>query len=129
MSEAVTIEALQKVLQQAQQEGDESGWQREALCCVLQTEVKELEADQRVYMSSEMYGNSRYHLVERRDDGIQLEQVDVGDRWNRRINFSQDEIPPLLKTLLLWYLKTVQPRRQHQEEEGDGLGDVEEHPF
>ena len=118
MSEEVTMESLQKVLQEAQQEGDEGDWQREALCRLLQTEVKEVEAGQRVYVSSQEYGKKRYHLLERVYDGVQIEQVETGEKWSKRVNFSTDEIPATLKTLLIWYLEDVW--RQEQEEE---------HPF
>jgi hypothetical protein len=112
-------------------------WQIDALTALLATEtkeVKEVEEGQRLYTSSASYGNSRYHLLERVYDGVQVEQVEVGEKWNKRVNLYSDEIPPVLKTLLTWYLEEVRQRNEMAAttpaaSSDDSLGDLDEHPF
>jgi hypothetical protein len=83
-------------------------WQVEAVRRLLETEVHEVEEGGRVYASSATYGISRYHLLDRRYDGVQIEQVDIDEKWSKRVNLWTDEIPMVLKTLLSWYLEDVQ---------------------
>jgi hypothetical protein len=108
-------------------------WQIEALQALLETETKEVEAGQRVYVSSQEYGNSRYHLLERVYDGVQVEQMETGEKWNKRVNLYTDEIPATLKTLLTWYLEDVRQRQEQQQAAAatpdEGLGDLDDHPF
>src|SRR5579875_2724824 len=95
--------------------------QFEALQKLLQeTSVHEVEKDQRVYTSSSVYGSSRYHLLDKVHDGVQIEQMDVDEKWSKRINFCLDESPFVLKTLLIWYLEAMQPPDN---------GDLDDHPF
>ncbi len=88
---------------------------------LLETKIQEVEEDQRVYISSGSYGNSRYHLLDKRYDGVQIEQVDTGEKWSKRINFSTDEIPVVLKTLLVWYLKGEKEKALIAALEGEDL--------
>ncbi len=111
-------------------------WQIDAIQALLETETKEVEAGQRLYTSSETYGNSRYHLLEKRYDGIQVEQVDIEEKWNKRVNLYSDEIPPILKTMLTWYLEGVRQRNETaattpatSSDDDDSLGDLDDHPF
>jgi hypothetical protein len=97
-------------------------WQLEALQQLLVTEVHEVEEGCRVYLSSPTYGTSRYHLLDRRFDGVQIEQIEVDEKWSRRINLRDDELPALLKTLLSWYLEDE--RRKAEAGSGD-----DDHPF
>lgn len=87
-------------------------WQLEALQKLLETEVHEVEHGSRVYISSATYGTSRYHLVDRRFDGVQIEQIEVDEKWSRRVNLREDELPVLLKTLLSWYLEDVRSKAE-----------------
>lgn len=117
MSETAFVAEKENVMEQ---------WQIDALQKVLETQTKEVEAGQRVYTSSQTYGSSRYHLVEKRYDGVQIEQVDSEEKWNKRVNLYTDEIPVFLKTLLTWYLDDTQQRQQQQD---DGLGDLDDQLF
>ncbi len=99
-------------------------WQVEALEALLATETTEVEANSRVYTSSKTYGDSRFHLISKRYDGIQIEQTNIDDKWGSRVQLQSDEIPATLKTLLTWYLETKNPA-QHPED----LGDLDDHPF
>jgi predicted DNA-binding protein len=98
---------------------------------ILAVETKEVEPGQRVYTSSPAYGNSRYHILEKRYDGLQIEQVDVEEKWNKRVNLYGDEKPALLKMLLIWHMEEA---RQQQETvmvapPDDGLPTLDDHPF
>jgi hypothetical protein len=99
-------------------------WQFEALQQLLSIEVHEVETGSRVYISSETYGTSRYHLVDRRFDGVQIEQIEVDEKWSKRVNLRDDEVPALLKTLLSWYLEDVRRKA-----EAEASGDNDAHPF
>lgn len=113
-------------------------WQIDALTALLATETKEVEAGQRLYTSSASYGNSRYHLLERVYDGVQVEQVEVGEKWNKRVNLCSDEIPQVLKTMLTWYLEEMKQELERKASgtsdkddflSDDSLGDLDDHPF
>jgi hypothetical protein len=115
-------------------------WQQEALEALFEAQIQEVEEGQRVYVSSDEYGKSVYHLVEKRSNGIQIEQIDVDEKWSKRINFSSDELPAVLKTLLLWHLEAVQEQqrlRAEQQAPGaanlggalDELDELDERPF
>ncbi len=99
-------------------------WQLEALQALLATETTEVEENSRVYVSSKTYGDSRFHLISKRYDGVQIEQTNIDDKWGSRVQLQHDEIPAALKTLLTWYLETKNPV-QHTED----LGDLDDHPF
>ncbi len=96
-------------------------WQVEALHKLLEeTSVNEVEKGQRVYTSSSTYGSSRYHLLEKVHHGIQIEQLDIDEKWSKRLNFCVDELPVVLKTLFTWYLEEMQK---------SGDDDLDDHPF
>jgi hypothetical protein len=103
-------------------------WQIEAIENLLETKVNEVEQGQRVYTSSGTYGNSRYHLIDKRYDGVQVEQVDIDEKWSKRVNFYTDEIPAVLKAWLTWYLEEI--RQKEQQPADDFLGDMDDsQPF
>jgi hypothetical protein len=106
-------------------------WQIEAVQALLATPTNEVEGNQRVYISSETYGRSRFHLIDKRYDGVQVEQVDIEEKWGKRVNFSSDEVPHVLKTLLTWYLEERQQTQERKASTDDALGDLDddEHPF
>jgi hypothetical protein len=99
-------------------------WQLEALQQLLLTEVHEVEKGSRVYTSSATYGTSRYHLLDRRYDGVQIEQVETDEKWSKRVNLSNDEIPAVLGTLLSWYLED-----ERKKATAESPSDEDEHPF
>jgi hypothetical protein len=86
-----------------------------------ETPLNEVEEGQRVYTSSSVYGSSRYHLLDKVHDGVQIEQMDIDEKWSKRINFCLDELPFVLKALLTWYLEAVQQQPINN--------DLDEHPF
>jgi hypothetical protein len=110
-------------------------WQIEALQALLETQVSEVEEGQRVYCSSMNYGGSLYHLIDKRGDDIQIEQIDVDEKWSKRVIFHDSEVPVLLKTLLLWYLEDVKLELDRKASGNgdflpdDGLTDLDTHPF
>lgn len=111
-------------------------WEVEAIEALLETKTKEVE-EFRVYLSSPSYGTSRYHLVEELSGDVQIEQIDTGEKWSKRINFEADELPGLIKTLLTWHLEQVRAQRERAARAGatsgsgdfDDLGDLGDHPF
>jgi hypothetical protein len=105
-------------------------WQREALAALLATKTTQVEEGTRIYVSSTTYGDSRYHLLSKKYDGIQLEQTNIEDKWGSRIHLQSDELPAVLGTLLIWYLEGVRPRSEEAAPgDDDSLGDLDEHPF
>jgi hypothetical protein len=101
-------------------------WQIDAIQKLLvDTEVKQVER-KRFYISSQTYGDSRYHLVDRRHNGVQIEQTTIDEKWGSRVNLQEDEIPAVLKVLLTWYLEDISQSQSNQED--DDL-DLEAHPF
>jgi hypothetical protein len=89
-------------------------WQIEAIEKLLETGINQVEAGERVYISSQLYGSSRYHLIDKKADGIQIEQVNVDEKWGSRVQFKGDELPKLLRTLLEWYLEDyLEPSSDH----------------
>jgi hypothetical protein len=106
-------------------------WQIEAIQALLTTPVNEVEANQRVYISSETYGHSRFHLIDKRYDGVQVEQVDIEEKWGKRVNLSSDELPHVLKTLLTWYLDERKREQACKALTDDTLDDLDddERPF
>ncbi len=99
-------------------------WLLEAVQRLLSTEVHEVETGSRVYTSSATYGTSRYHLLDRRYDGIQIEQVELDEKWSKRVNLSSDEMPAVLRTLLLWYLED-----ERKKATAESCGEEDERPF
>jgi len=108
-------------------------WQRDALEALLKTETKQVEEGTRVYVSSKTYGDSRFHLLSKKYDSIQIEQTNIDEKWGSRINLQSDALSAVLGTLLTWYLEGVRPRSPRSEEtipgDDDALGDLDEHPF
>lgn len=104
-------------------------WQFEELKKLLETEVKELEPGKRIYTSTSTYGTGFYHMIDKRYDSVQIEQVDVDEKWNKRVNIYQDEQAALIKTLLLWYLEEHKPKEKVEDSSDDALGDLDDHPF
>lgn len=86
------------------------------------TETKQVE-EQRIYISSKTYGDSRFHIISKLDNGIQIDQTNIDEKWGSRVFIQNDELPALIKTLLCWYLDT------EEWEYTDDLGDLEAHPF
>ncbi|MBO0777224.1 MAG: hypothetical protein J2P37_00150 [Ktedonobacteraceae bacterium] len=87
-------------------------WQVKAIAQLMQTDLSVLEPDgSRVYVSSRTYGSSRYHIINQREDGIQVEQMNVDEKWPSRINVCADEIPAFVKTLLGWMLEALESER------------------
>jgi hypothetical protein len=107
-------------------------WKIEMLQQLLEANSTEVEVGQRVYISSEAYGNHRYHIVDRRYDGIQIEQLEMDEKWSKRMNFHRDEVPRLLKSLLTWYLedmRKVPKGTSTTMSDVDDLGELDDHPF
>jgi hypothetical protein len=107
-------------------------WQHDALEALLATETKQVEEGTRVYVSSKTYGDSRFHLLSKKYDSIQIEQTNIDDKWGSRVNLQSDELPAVLGTLLTWYLEGVRPPSEEAAAGAgdDDLSDVEdEHPF
>ena len=105
-------------------------WQIDAIQAILEIPVSEVEEGSRVYLSSATYGNSRYHMIDKKYDSIQVEQVDIEEKWGKRVNIYTDEIPQLLKTLLVWHLSGVKSLQESTAKIGeDALGDLDDHPF
>ncbi len=116
-------------------------WQLQALESILETDIKEVEAGERVYISSPSVGPSCYHLLSKVYDTIQIEQLETGEKWSKRVYFSADELPALMKTLLLWHFDEITRMREDEEREQtrkeqiaagitpDPLADLDDHPF
>jgi hypothetical protein len=105
-------------------------WQIDALATLLATETKEVEEGSRVYVSSKTYGDSRFHLLSKKYDGIQVEQTNIEDKWGSRVNLQTDEVPAVLKTLLSWYLEEVKKEQDRKpSDDEDPLGDLDDNPF
>lgn len=97
---------------------------------LLEIEIKEVEENQRVYVSPDVYGKSLYHLIDKKYDGIQIEQVDIDEKWGKRVNLSFDELPVVLATLLKWYGEKLQAQQAAQSSfANDGFKDLDDHPF
>jgi hypothetical protein len=111
-------------------------WQQEALQALLETGIKEVEEGSRVYVSSKIYGDSRFHLVSKKGDGVQIEQTNTDEKWGSRVQLQADEIPAVLKTLLTWHLEEVKLKLDRKASGGDdflsdddALADLDTHPF
>lgn len=104
-------------------------WQIDAILQILDLPVQELETNSRFYLSSDAYGDSRYHMINKRSDSIQIEQTEVDNKWGSRVNIPTDELPRLVKILLQWELENIK-QKQDQDQAGDpDLGDLDDHPF
>jgi hypothetical protein len=104
-------------------------WQVEALQKLLdETMVSEVEPGQRVYTSSTAYGPERYHLLDKLHNSMQIEQLEVDEKWSKRVTFYSDEVPFVLKALLVWHLEDVRKRQEALSSDGDA-GDLDDQPF
>lgn len=104
-------------------------WQLQALQTLLATETTHVEL-KRVYTSSKTYGDSRFHLLSKRYDGVQIEQTNLDDKWSSRVSFQTDELPAVLKTMLSWYLDDIQQQQETMVNPIDpSLDDLDDHPF
>ena len=83
--------------------------------------LQEVEAGYRVYVSDQVYGTSRFHVVSKKSDGIQIDQINIDEQWSKRINIPSGSLPAFLSIFLMWYLKTVEMPAE--------LGDLDDHPF
>jgi hypothetical protein len=111
-------------------------WQYDALVKLLETPRKEVETGKRFYFSSATYGSGLYHLLDKKYDGVQIEQVDIDEKWNKRVNLYTDEIPGVLAALLTWHLEQVKEELAQEAKykdgaflKDDGLGNLDDHPF
>jgi hypothetical protein len=112
-------------------------WQIDALVKLLSVDAEnkgiatEL-SETRVYLQSPYYGESRYHVVTLHPDGdIVIDQVDGSEKYQQRVSLETQEVAPLVRTLISWYLRAVE---QQEQAPNDGLGeysvnDIDEHPF
>ena len=103
-------------------------WQIEALQALLAMETKQVE-ETRVYVSSKTYGDSRFHLLSRRYDGVQIEQTHIDEKWGSRVQLYTDEVPAVLRTLLSWYLEDVKQEQDRKQSSDGELGDLEDAAF
>jgi hypothetical protein len=111
-------------------------WLIDAIQGILGTSMIEVEEGQRVYSSSKNYGTSLYHLIDKRVDGIQIEQIDTDEKWSKRVILYDQEVLVLLKTLLIWHFEEVKERLDREAGKAnddflndDSLGDLDDHPF
>ena len=82
-----------------------------------------MEYSTRVYTSSKTFGKSRYHLIDKKYDSVQIEQVNIDEKWGSRVILQSDELPALLKTLLMWYLEDAEKAATSE------LEDLSDNPF
>ena len=94
-------------------------WKIKAIEEILDCDAKQVE-DKRFYLSSKVYGDSRYHLIDKRHNGVQIEQLNIDEKWGSRTFLQEDEIKPFLKVLLQWYIDDATD---------DSLSDLDDHPF
>ena len=111
-------------------------WQVDAINAILEIETKEVEeGGTRVYISSKTYGDSRFHLLSKKYDCVQIEQTNIEEKWGSRVQMQDDELPALLKTLLIWHLDEVRQANERAQSlkeyavTDDSLGDLDDHPF
>ena len=102
-------------------------WQAEELQALLALPTHQVEEGLRIYTSSRTYGTSRYHLIEKRYDGVQIEQIDSEEKWSKRLNLHEDELPAVLAALLRWHLDAVKPAYVTNPTPDES--EEEEHPF
>lgn len=114
-------------------------WQLDAVAQLLNdTAVDEKAArvrvsENRLYLQSRQFSESRYHVVFKDDYDRQfvIEQIDADNRYMQRLTLQADELPGLLGVLLRWHLEAVQQDTEaskHPYASSD-LGDLDDHPF
>jgi hypothetical protein len=109
-------------------------WQIDALMKLLEEAgISVNVADGRVYLHSSVYGDTRYHMVSRAYDGdVVIDQIDMSEKYQQRVTLESQEVGPLLRALLLWYLERCKPEEQTEQvssSENDSLGNLDDHPF
>lgn len=120
-------------LEEQQELGEElifEPWQMEVLHKLLQTKVKEVDEITHITTTIE-YGQRLHHLITNRCDCIQIDQVDVDEKYQQRIKLFAEEQAAILKTLLLWYFKEHEPKKKVDDNflANDALGDLDDPPF
>lgn len=106
-------------------------WQIDAVIRLFENEEtapKEIEEGQRVYTSSTAKGTDIYHMIDKLYNGVQIEQADINDKWNKRVSLYDKEVKILLVTLLRWHFADVQAELLKSVGD-DALGDLDDHPF
>lgn len=83
----------------------------------------------RYYSSSQHYAETRAHLITGLDDGIQIDQTNLDDKYKPaiRINFEYDQVPRLISTLTRWYLDHL--ALYNSSSTPEELGELDDHPF
>jgi len=87
--------------------------------------AQELEPGTRFYTSSEVYGKSRYHMIDKKGDGLQIEQTNIDEQWSKRVNFTSDEISRLLAVVAFLHVKELEKTLNQD----DSLGSLDDNPF
>jgi hypothetical protein len=101
-------------------------WRLDAIFALLEMDDVHFVEPTRAYLSSAIYGNSRYHMIDKLPSGsVQIEQTTIDEKWGSRVKVEHDELPSLLKVLLDWYLEGQRPTAAPEE----SLGDLDDHPF
>lgn len=110
-------------------------WQYDAVVNLLETPRKEVEPG-RVYTRSHYLGETVFHMVDRLSNGIQIEQIDVNDKWDKRVTLYDDEVTALAGSILSWHLAQVKQELEYQAKKNgatpnddDSLGSLDDHPF
>lgn len=105
------------------------------------TKVSQVE-DNALYLRPETWGQRRWHMIIGDwNDGLTLEQSDLGEKYHQRVTLEVNEIIPFVRWLLQWYLRGLAPEpkppveqlpaagQQSVQENDSGLGEIEDHPF
>jgi hypothetical protein len=108
-------------------------WQVDALTKLLENAGTSVNVtDGRVYLQSDFYGETRFHMVSKNLDGdIIIDQTDHKEKYQQRVTFEAQEVGPLLRALLLWHLESVKLGQELQFDRApdDSLGDLDSHSF
>lgn len=73
------------------------------------TKVAQVE-DNALYLRPETWGQRRWHMIIGDwNDGLTLEQSDLGEKYHQRVTLEVNEIIPFVRWLLQWYLKGLAP--------------------
>jgi hypothetical protein len=103
-------------------------WEIAAIEALGEIDVVYVE-DRRAYISSKIFGTSRFLLVEQHyNESIQLEQINDAEKGDSRVVIQVDELPCLLKVLLCWYLEARKPPSATAVAQ-EPLYDLDERPF
>jgi len=113
-------------------------WQKEAIEQLLSSDLKidgkaEYVRDGRLYLDSNYRGTDVYHMVSYTSvKDLIIDQIDSNEKYQQRVYIEEREVKPFLRALLLWHLADIQKDRewkQGQSEDGNALGDLDDHPF